>query len=157
MFTLLASYKWLLQIVAGIIFTLGIAYGAHRFIVHEQQIGYNKAVAEYTAKALAAEQTARAKEQDLNNQITEARNEAAKRDEQINKLADALDNAYQRLRDTTTTIRRNLPKDSPTTVTNTADAALSALAECSDRYSELAKTADEYASEIKLLQDSWPK
>lgn len=157
MFTFLANYKLLLQIVAGVALIVGLIYGVHRFLDHEQQIGYNKAVAEYTAKALAAEQAARAKEQDLNNQITEARNEAAKRDEQINKLADALNNAYQRLRDTTTTIRRNLPKDPPTTVINTADAALSALAECSDRYSELAKTADEYASEIKLLQDSWPK
>jgi chromosome segregation ATPase len=157
MFAFFSTYKWLLELLAAGVIFVSTVYTCQKFLEREQLIGYNKAVAEYTAKALAAEQAARAKEEELTKQITEARNEAIKRDAQLEKLSTSLSSANSRLRDLTSTIRRNLSHDSPDTVINTSDAALAALAECSNRYSELAKTADEYASEIKLLQDSWPK
>lgn len=153
MFTI---YAWAWKPLFLLVITILIFYLIHLGLVHEQQIGYSKAVAEYTQKQIEAEQAARAKEQSLIAKVQEAQNEANERTQQLEKSNTALTADNQRLRNKIADIRSQLSTDSTATVTNTADTALAALGECSDRYSAMAKTADEYATQIKLLQNAWP-
>jgi exonuclease VII large subunit len=155
MFALLSPTTW--KIGIGILLLAAIAYGIHHFLGYEQNIGYEKAVAEYTQKQLIAEQKARAKEQALNTQIVEAQNAANERQQQLDKVTSSLAITNKQLHDTTNTLRNRLSKNSPATNINTADTALSVFSDCTDRYSELAETADKYTNEIKMLQDAWPK
>jgi hypothetical protein len=157
MLALLAPYKLILEIVAAVSLLAAIGFGVHKFLNHEQSIGYNKAVAEYTAKQLVAEQSARAKEAQLNKQLEEAQNAATKRDQQIKILSDSVAATSSSLRNTTSNIRNSLPSATIDAIRKTADAALSVFGDCQAKYGQLAKDADGHANDVKTLEESWPK
>src|SRR3989337_2742343 len=79
MFSLLNPGRWLLYGA----FLAALLLGVWRLDVSRQQIGYDRAVTEYTAMALKAEQVARAKEQSLQAQVTKAENEAKTRETKL--------------------------------------------------------------------------
>ena len=57
-------------LIAAVAVALGFAWNG--FIKHEQNIGYQKAVAEYNVKLLAAKEAADKREQELSAQVQEA-------------------------------------------------------------------------------------
>ena len=57
-------------LIAAVAVALGFAWNG--FIKHEQNIGYQKAVAEYNVKLLAAKEAADKREQELTTQVQEA-------------------------------------------------------------------------------------
>jgi DNA anti-recombination protein RmuC len=156
MLSLLAPYKWLIAAVAAIALMAGLIFGAHKFLEHERNLGYQKAVAEYTAKQLVAEQAARAKEVQLNDKIQKARDEAKIREQKINDLSSTLNDTTKRMRDTVANLRNQLSRASQDSVRRQADAALEVSGECTNRYSKLAEETSRLASEIILLQEAWP-
>lgn len=157
MFAMFSKYKTLLEWAGLLVVVLGIFYGVHKILAHEQQVGYDKAVAEYRIKQLAAEQSARAKEAELHKQLEEARNAAILRNQEIKKLSDIIAANSLRLRDTISDIRNKLPKATPEAINRTADTALSILGECQKEYGEMAENADRHASDVRMLEEAWPK
>lgn len=126
-------------------------YGAR-----QHSLGYLKAQAEYTQRALAATQAARAREAELQIKIQEAQNEARKRENDLSLAADAARAERDGLRDELTAIGDRLSKASADSLRKYARTANAVLAECTTRYSELAKKADQHASDSLMLQQGWP-
>ncbi len=156
MFAALIPYKWMLEVGLIVLMFIVAAFGIHSVLQYGQKEGYERAVAEYTKKQLVAEQMARAKEKNLNNQITKARNAAIKRDQEMDKLADALNTANQRLRYTTTTLRNKLSTDSSDALRRTADAALTVFDRCTEEYTRMAEDATGHANDVLTLTEAWP-
>jgi hypothetical protein len=150
-------YIRIAECVAGLALIAAICFGVHLFLSHEQQIGYDRAVAEYQAKEVAAKDAARATEQKLYDQVQEARNAAAQRDQENRTLAGAALAASGGLRDTLADIRRRLPGDSGATAAHTADTLATVLSDCQDRYRDMAEKADRHANDARTLSESWPR
>lgn len=161
MFSLLAKYiapyKWLIGIGAILLIIGSLSFGINKTLKSREQRGYDKAVSEYTKKGMEAERAARAKEASLNAQIEDARNAAVFRDRKITELSRTLVTTSNGLRDTISSLRRQLSADSIVTLRNKANTSLHLLGECQERYGELAEAADRHASDVVMLEESWPK
>lgn len=150
-------YSLYAKIAGFVALAVGILYGTHVFLNHERKLGYDKAVAEYTAKQVLAEQAARAKEAQLSTKLEEAQNAATLREQHIKTIATKLAATSNSLRDAISASRRSLPTATVDAARNTADAALSIFGECQAKYGEMAENADRHASDVKTLEDAWPK
>ena len=86
-----------------------------------------------------------------------ALNEATLRAQKNATLARNLDSDVDRLRQELDTARAEMPAKSCDAVRNYATAIDDVFRESIERYSGLAKTLDECTSNIKLMQDAWPR
>ena len=127
------------------------------FISYEQGIGYDKAVAEYNVKMLAAKEAADKREQELSAQVQEAQANGLKREETIKALAAAVAKSSDSLRNTANTIRLGLPLATVTAARTAADAFAAVFTDCQRRYVEVAERADGHASDVRTLEEAWPQ
>src|SRR3972149_763200 len=104
MFSLLNPGRWLLYGA----FLAALLLGVWRLDVSRQQIGYDRAVTEYTAMALKAEQVARAKEQSLKAKEKKAKNEAKPRKTNLPASAAAPRRVADGLRSALAAARRDI-------------------------------------------------
>ena len=142
-------------LIAAVAVALGFAWNG--FIKHEQNIGYQKAVAEYNVKLLAAKEAADRREQELTTQVQEAQANGLKREETIKALAAAVGKSSDSLRNTANAIRLGLPHATVEAARTAADAFAAVFSECQGRYGELAAKADGHASDVRTLEEAWPK
>lgn len=152
-----AKYKWAIEIGAVLLVIALVFYGINKVLKFKEQQGYDKAVAGYTVKQLAAEQAARAKETEWSNQLQKAQNDAILRNQKIDELSRNLDSATSRLRDTIATLRNKLATDSADAVRNRADTALRVFGECAEEYRKVAEYAEQHGSGKQELKDAWVK
>ena len=127
------------------------------FIDYERSIGYDKAVAEYNVKLLAAKEAADKREQELSAQVQEAQANGLKREETIKALAAAVGKSSDSLRNTANAIRLGLPIATVEAARTAADAFATVFSECQGRYGELAAKADGHASDVRTLEEAWPQ
>ena len=142
-------------LIAAVAVALGFAWNG--FIKHEQDIGYQKAVAEYNVKLLAAKEAADRREQELTTQVQEAQANGLKREETIKALAAAVGKSSDSLRNTANAIRLGLPNATVEAARTAADAFATVFSECQGRYGELAAKADGHASDVRTLEEAWPQ
>ena len=142
-------------LIAAVAVALGFAWNG--FIKHEQNIGYQKAVAEYNVKLLAAKEAADQREQELSAQVQEAQANGLKREETIRTLAAAVGKSSDSLRNTANAIRLGLPHATVEAARTAADAFATVFSECQGRYGELAAKADGHASDVRTLEEEWPQ
>ena len=109
------------------------------------------------AAQLVAEQTARAREQSMIQQIRKAENDANDREEKRRAAVAAASDAADRLRLAINTIRNGLPAASPDACRSTAGTALAVFGDCAAALGKLAGEADGIASDRQTLIDAWPK
>ena len=133
-----------------------VLLGVHRFMAAEQQEGYDRAVAEYTARQVIAEQSARKVEQELRKQLEDARNAATERENTIRASAAAAGAASASLRDTLASIRNGVPGATAASLANSVVALATVFEQCQGRYRGMAEIADRHASDVKTLIDAWP-
>ena len=141
--------------VGALLVALAFAWNWH--IDHEREIGYQKAVAEYNVKLLAAKEAADQRERELAAQIQEAQANGLKREETIRTLAAAVGKSSDSLRDTANAIRVGLPNATVEAARTAADAFAAVFTECQQRYVEVARAADGHASDVRTLEEAWPK
>lgn len=153
----LFPYKNIFIILAGVAIISLISFSIIKFISYQRGIGYAKAVAEYNAKEIVMQKATAAKQSQLIETIKKAQNEAIEREKAIIKLSGDLDSTTKRMRNTISTLRSQIAGLTADAARRQADAALDVSGECADEYSKLAKEAARLSSEIKLLQDAWPK
>ena len=127
------------------------------FIDYERSIGYDKSVAEYNVKLLAAKEAADRREQELTTQVQEAQANGLKREETIKALAAAVGKSSDSLRNTANAIRLGLPNATVEAARTAADAFATVFSECQGRYGELAAKADGHASDVRTLEEAWPQ
>ena len=142
-------------LIAAVAVALGFAWNG--FIKHEQNIGYQKAVAEYNVKLLAAKEAADKREQELSAQVQEAQANGLKREETIRTLAAAVGKSSDSLLNTANAIRLGLPNATVEAARTAADAFATVFTDCQGRYGELAAKADGHASDVRTLEEAWPQ
>lgn len=86
-----------------------------------------------------------------------ALNEATQRAQKNMALARDLDANVDSLRSELDSARAEMPAKSCDAVRNYANALSDVFGESTERYSGLAKTLDECTSNVKLMQDAWPR
>ena len=129
----------------------------NHFLDYEQNIGYQKAVAEYNVKLLAAKEAADKREQELTTQVQEAQANGLKREETIKALAAAVGKSSDSLRNTANAIRLGLPHATVEAARTAADAFAAVFSECQGRYADVAAKADGHASDVRTLEEAWPQ
>lgn len=92
-----------------------------------------------------------------NQRLSEARNAAAKREQDLRRSGDSLRDAADRLREQAAAARRDLPTATADAARNTAATATALLESCVREYQAVARAADGHASDTVTLQESWPK
>lgn len=132
-------------------------FGWNWHIKHEQAIGYQKAVAEYTVKLLEAKEAADKREQELSAQVQEAQANGLKREETIRTLAAAVGKSSDSLRNTANAIRLGLPNATVEAARAAADAFAAVFTDCQRRYIEVARAADGHANDVRTLEEAWPQ
>lgn len=142
-------------LIAAVAVALGFAWNG--FIKHEQNIGYQKAVAEYNVKLIEAKERADKRERELTAQVQEAQANGLKREETIKALAAAVGKSSDSLRNTANAIRLGLPHATVEAARTAADAFTAVFSECQGRYGSLAEKADGHASDVRTLEEAWPK
>ena len=142
-------------LIAAVAVALGFAWNG--FIKHEQNIGYQKAVAEYTVKLLEAKEKADKREQELTTQVQEAQANGLKREETIRTLAAAVGKSSDSLRNTANAIRLGLPHATVEAARTAADAFATVFTDCQRRYADVAAKADGHASDVRTLEEAWPQ
>ena len=142
-------------LIAAVAVALGFAWNG--FIKHEQGIGYDRAVAEYNVKLLAAKEAADRREQELTTQVQEAQANGLKREETIKALAAAVGKSSDSLRNTANAIRLGLPHATVEAARTAADAFATVFTDCQRRYADVAEKADGHASDVRTLEEAWPQ
>lgn len=145
------------EVLAIITAIISFAVWWHRHDMKEQDIGYQRAVAEYQAKLVTAQEAARQREVDMAKQLQEAQNAAAQRDQTIRTLSAATGAASNSLRDTINTIRSGVPVATADALRQSVDKLGAILNECQGRYRSVAEAADRAESDKRTLMDAWPK
>lgn len=147
----------LIKAVASVVLVAALLFARNWHIDHERNIGYQKAVAEYNVKLLAAKEAADRREQELTTQVQEAQANGLKREETIRTLAAAVGKSSDSLRNTANAIRLGLPHATVEAARTAADAFTAVFTECQQRYVDVARAADGHASDVQTLMEAWPK
>ena len=142
-------------LIAAVIAAAVVAW--NHFLDYEQNIGYQKAVAEYNVKLLAAKEAADKREQELTTQVQEAQANGLKREETIKALAAAVGKSSDSLRNTANAIRLGLPNATVEAARTAADAFATVFTDCQRRYADVAEKADGHANDVRTLEEAWPK
>ena len=142
-------------LIAAVIAAAVVAW--NHFLDYEQNIGYQKAVAEYNVKLLAAKEAADKREQELSAQVQEAQANGLKREETIKALAAAVGKSSDSLRNTANAIRLGLPHATVEAARTAADAFATVFTDCQRRYADVAEKADGHASDVRTLEEAWPQ
>lgn len=108
-------------------------------------------------EALLAQQAAQTKERQWQLQTQKAQDDANQRVKKLQADAAAAKSAADSLRHEVRATRRQLSEATRPTIIEYGSVASELLAECSERYSNVAKQADGYASDRQTLIESWPK
>ena len=148
-----AAIKALL--IAAVVVALGFAWNG--FIKHEQNVGYQKAVAEYNVKLIEAKELADKRERELTAQVKEAQDNGLKREETIRTLAAAVGKSSDSLLNTANAIRLGLPNATVEAARTAADAFATVFTDCQRRYADVAEKADGHANDVRTLEEAWPK
>lgn len=147
----------LIKAVASVVLVAALLFAWNWHIDHERNIGYQKAVAEYNVKLLAAKEAADQREQELSAQVQEAQANGLKREETIKALAAAVGKSSDSLRNTANAIRLGLPLATVEAARTAADAFAAVFTDCQGRYADVAAKADGHASDVRTLEEAWPK
>lgn len=157
MFSFISQYAVAARaILIGLVLVAAIAF-YHYFKNKHQNIGYQKAVAEYNEKLLLAERAARSKEQELVKKVGDAENEAKKRETKIIKLSADINNVNKRLRDTIENNSVSISESSRASVDNYARIVGIVFAECANEYRKMGENAERERSDKIMLLEAWPK
>ena len=151
-----SAYLRIAEALAALALVLGLCWGAHEFLQHEQQIGYDRRVAEDKVAEAAAKDAALKTERSMQSKVDEAQN-ARIQQAQVNQVAaDAASAAADRLRVAASDLTRRVSADPGKAGADAAATLAQLLGECSDRYRDLARRADGHAADAKTLNDAWP-
>lgn len=113
--------------------------------------------AEYINQSLAASESARIREKQLQTKVEEARNAAAIREKTLLADAGRARLAADRLRDEIDAARVILPGLTRAAVERYADAASVVFDKCVREYQGLAEQADRLVNDRQTLIDPWPR
>ncbi len=152
-----SPYKLLIEVTLIGSLIAGIRFGIHQFLSYELDIGYQKAVAEYTKRGNAALKAAADKATAPAQQLAEANNHAQAREQTIKTLSVAAGAASVSLRDAIGSISRGASTASVDALRKSTATLATVFNDCQGKYRAMAEIADRHASDTKTLTEAWPK
>ena len=147
------AYRWALYFVVACALAIAVELWKTRI----ERRGYDRAQAEYTDLALAASESARRRERDLQQQIKEAENEARQREKVILGDVAAVRTERDRLRSELASSRGRMSSASVDAVREYASTLSSVFEECAGSLEEMARSAAGHASDSLIYQRGWPR
>jgi hypothetical protein len=155
MMALLSPRVWLA--IACAMFFAGCNFASYRAGKANVRADWNVEKLATAAAVLTATDAARTREQALQATVTKAQNDAKTRETKLVADAATASRANVSLRDDLAAIRASLPGLARDAINRYADTASNVFAECSQRYSDLARQTDAIASDRQTLIEAWPK
>ncbi len=151
----LLSGLWRYGLVAALLAAAGVWHLADKSRAVDDAIELVRA--EYITAALAASESARSREKQLQTKVEDAKNAAITREKTL--LADAGRSraAADRLRDDLATARVILPGLTRAAVERYADAASVVFDACVNEYRDVAAQADQLINDRQTLMEAWPR
>jgi len=126
------------------------------FISHHQDIGYQRAAAEYQAELSREKQKALSIERDLNQLYTEAQNARIESEKLLDLHRRNARAADDRLRIARDDFSQRLSAASAAACRHAAETAATLLGECSGRYREVAGFSDGHLADSEQCRLAWP-
>lgn len=151
------AYIWVIKLICAGLAVAGIWYGIHVYDSGQQQIGYDRAVEEYTARKARDDQVALAKDRQLQKEKDDALQKAAAREARLRDDYAAVHATALGLQRTVADLRGHLATDPVEACRSTAAAALAVFGECTAQLGAVAEAADGHASDVETLSDAWPE
>jgi hypothetical protein len=155
MMALLSPRVWLA--LACAVFFAGCNFASYRAGKAHTQAAWNIEKLATAAAVLTAADAARTREQALQATVKKAENDSKQRE--TNLVADTARVAAvtSSLRKQLATARSDLSSASDASARKYAAALSDVFGECTAKYSEVARSADGYASDSLMYQQGWPK
>ena len=141
--------------VAALLAALG--FGVNRFDHSRQEIGYQRAVAEYKAKEAEDLKVAMAETKRLNAKVQEAQNEADKREATNRVLITRVNVLAGRLRHADENLNALVSRATREALAKATTAYAALFAECRDEYAEMGVVAAGHQSDVATLIAAWPE
>lgn len=142
-------------LIAAVIAAAVVAW--NHFLDYEQNIGYQKAVAEYNVKLLADLQAAREQTERMFRIHDKAIAEGAQREQALKNQLSSARAVSNSLRDDIAFYVSRLSEYSDATARAYADAGLRLLGACQERYIEVAAGAKGHLNDWRTLSEAWTK
>lgn len=137
---------------------LGVAaWWVNGYLNRVEQRGYDRAVAEYNVKLLAAQEAARVKETALNAKLQEAQNAHTQRQSILQADAAATRTERDSLRHQLDAATASLSDASTASVRKYAATLADVFGQCTKRLEEMGGAAQGHASDSLMYQEAWPK
>lgn len=150
-------YRLAAQAIAVMLVVVAALAWWHSHNASQQQIGYDKANAEWNAWKASADAKAN---QDAITRIKQketAQNEAAQRQLALEKIAGSLRADRDRMRNENAALHTRIGTLAIDAARRVAEAGVTIFGECAERYSTVAIAADQCYSERQTLMEAWPK
>ena len=147
---------WAKALIAAALVAV-VVVGVNRYNAHQQNIGYQRAVSEYKAEEAKALKAALDETARLNDKVTEAQNNASKREKENQNLSVRIAALDDRLRQRDAVFIGKLSSATSEAVRNAASAYAALFAECRGRYAEMGRAAAGHFSDVVKLEEDWPK
>lgn len=142
-------------LIAAVAVALGFAWNG--FIKHEQDIGYQKRVAEDAVQLNADLQAAREQTERMFRIHDKAIAEGAQREQALKTQLSSARAVSNSLRDDIAFYVSRLSEYSDATARAYADAGLRLLGACQERYLEVAAGAKGHLNDYRTLSEAWPQ
>lgn len=157
MFPLNPVYLIALLKVIGVVLLIGaFGFGVNRLDQSRQEIGYQRAVAEYKAKEAEDLKIAMAETKRLNAKVQEAQNEADKREATNRVLVARVNDLAGRLRHADDNLNAIVSRASREALVKATTAYAALFAECRGAYAEMGAAAAGHQSDVATLIAAWP-
>lgn len=151
------KYLLLAKIVALGLLVLAAFAWWHSHNAGQQQIGYEKAAAEYKAKLDAQTAAARIREQGWFLNAERASNERTELEKRLALSRASAAAADDRLRRATDDFGKRLSVATVEACRTAAETAAGLLGECSREYRQVAAAADGHLADVQQCEAAWPE
>ena len=139
-------------IVAAVL--AAITFAVNRYLSSVEQHGYDRAVTEYQAKTIAAQNDAIIENNRRMQLVEDAIKGRNDREKSIRAVADAAGVAVGGLRNELDAARAGMPTADAATLRNAATAYSLVFGDCVGRYTGLAEKATRHVSDIQTLMEA---
>ena len=157
-------YVLLLKIGIAIAMAGGLAFGVHTYNIHQQDIGYQRAVSEYQVKLIAAQESARKTEANWKRQQEVSNVNATKRQQVLAANLATANLINSGLRGEADDLRQRLSDPAVGATSDGIAAIKTVLGECTreiesyaGKDTELAASCDRHVNDLQRYHEQWPK
>lgn len=153
----LAPYKLIAECLAIGALVAYLAFQAHEFCMHEQQIGYDRAKAEQAALDKVRNDAQAKIDAALNQRVADAQGKADERAKVQQGLNVAVGASADRLQHAIDSVRASSDTATVDALRATTATLATVFQDCAARYRSVAGAADGHASDVQTLTEAWPR